>query len=289
MRPQFSIVTPSFRQLDWLKLCAASIADQQGVGVEHIVQDAGTGPEMEAWAAGWKEQCGKRAGDFTFQLAMEKDEGMYDAVNRGLRRATGEVLAYLNCDEQYLPGVLAKVGSYFKRNPAIDVAFGHTIVVDPRGAFLSYRKAILPQKIHTWVSKNLATLTCSTFFRREVIHERGLLFNPWRCAIGDGEWVMQLIDEGVPMGILPLWTSTFLDHGANLMLSERSVREQRQLVASAPALARALRPAVIAHYRLRKWWHGAYRQAPFDYSIYTRASPRERVNFHVAKPSFRWR
>ena len=35
---------------------------------------------------------------------VEKDQGMYDAVNRGLRRATGEMLAYLNCDEQYLPG-----------------------------------------------------------------------------------------------------------------------------------------------------------------------------------------
>ena len=48
MRPQFSIITPSFRQLDWLKLCAASIADQTGATVEHIVQDAGTGPELEA-------------------------------------------------------------------------------------------------------------------------------------------------------------------------------------------------------------------------------------------------
>ena len=114
MRPQFSIITPSFRQLDWLKLCAASIADQAGVRVEHIVQDAGTGPELEAWAAGQQ----------TLTLHVEKDRGMYDAVNRGLRRATGQILAYLNCDEQYLPGTLAAVADYFSRHPEVDVVFG---------------------------------------------------------------------------------------------------------------------------------------------------------------------
>ena len=44
---------------------------------------------------------------------IEKDQGMYDAVNRGFRRSNGEVLAYLNCDEQYLPGALKAVGDYF--------------------------------------------------------------------------------------------------------------------------------------------------------------------------------
>ena len=67
---------------DWLKLCAASIADQQGVTFEHIVQDAGTGPELEAWAAGRP----------FLKLYVEKDAGMYDAVNRGLERAIGCVL-----------------------------------------------------------------------------------------------------------------------------------------------------------------------------------------------------
>ena len=40
---------------------------------------------------------------------IEKDGGMYDAVNRGYRRAQGDILAYLNCDEQYLPGALKTV------------------------------------------------------------------------------------------------------------------------------------------------------------------------------------
>ena len=48
---------------------------------------------------------------------IEKDGGMYDAVNRGYRRATGDILAYLNCDEQYLPGALAAVEKFFAAHP----------------------------------------------------------------------------------------------------------------------------------------------------------------------------
>jgi glycosyltransferase involved in cell wall biosynthesis len=298
MRPKLSIITPSFRQLSWLKLAAASVADQQGVTIEHIVQDAGTGPELEAWAAEWREECRKRAyhpvggeqsddAGCDYRLFVENDTGMYDAINRGLQRASGEIAAYLNCDEQYLPGALAAVGKYFDENPEVDVAFAHALVTDAQGRCLCLRKAILPGKIHTWVSGNLAILTCAMFFRRTAILERGLLFNPNQCAIGDGEWIMRLIDVGVPMGILRRITSTFLDHGSNLMLSDRAVREQRQLIASAPRWARALRPLVLAHYRLRKLLHGAYRQAPFDYSVYL--DPVARTCFHVAKPSFRWK
>ena len=277
-RSQISIITPSFRQLDWLKHCAASIADQDGITHEHLVQDAGTGPELEAWAA---TQPG-------LQLLVEKDRGMYDAINRGLRRATGDLLAYLNCDEQYLPGALAEVVKYFAENPGVDVVFAHALVIGVKGECRCVRKAIPPQKTHTLVSGNLSILTCATFFRRKVIEERGLFFNAERCAIGDGEWVMSLLDAGVPMGILPRITSTFLDHGGNMMLSERALREQSALIASAPAWARALRSVILAHFRLRKILYGAYRQQPFDYAIYTDESQEKRVTFHVENPSFRW-
>ena len=98
-----SIVTPSFRQLDWLRLALASVADQQGVEVEHIVQDGGSEAETLA----------PMAANPIVRLFSEPDDGMYDAINRGLRRTRGEICGYLNCDEQYLPGTLAKVTEIF--------------------------------------------------------------------------------------------------------------------------------------------------------------------------------
>jgi len=96
---QFSIVTPSFRNSTWLKLCIASVADQQGVELEHIVQDSCSDDGTQDWLPR----------DPRVKAFIEKDAGMYDAVNRGFRRAAGDILAYLNCDEQYLPGGLATI------------------------------------------------------------------------------------------------------------------------------------------------------------------------------------
>src|SRR5262245_9541807 len=108
---KFSICTPSFRQFEWLKLCSASVQDQEMVEVEHIIQDAGTEPALESWAAGLSRT----------RLYVEEDAGMFDAINRGWRRATGDYVAQLNCDEQYLPGALRMVGNFFERHPGVDV------------------------------------------------------------------------------------------------------------------------------------------------------------------------
>ena len=104
---KLSIVTPSFRHSDWLRLCVASVADQAGVEVEHIVQDAQSDDGTQEWLAQ----------DRRVRAYFEKDQGMYDAINRGWRRATGEILAYLNCDEQYLPGGLRAVEEFFRQQP----------------------------------------------------------------------------------------------------------------------------------------------------------------------------
>jgi glycosyltransferase involved in cell wall biosynthesis len=79
----FSIITPSFRNSAWLKLCAAAAADQQGVELEHIVQDSCSDDSTQDWLPQ----------DSRVKAFVEKDQGMYDAVNRGFRRVTGEILA----------------------------------------------------------------------------------------------------------------------------------------------------------------------------------------------------
>ncbi len=132
---RFSVVTPSFRQSQWLKMCVASVADQ-GVQAEHIVQDACSDDGTLDWLLT----------DPRVKAYAEKDHGMYDAVNRGLRRASGDILSYLNCDERSLPGTLAAVNAYFARHPEVEVVFGNCVIVDARGEFICYRKVQKPTK-----------------------------------------------------------------------------------------------------------------------------------------------
>jgi glycosyltransferase involved in cell wall biosynthesis len=274
---RFSIVTASFRNSEWLKLCVASVADQ-GLPLEHIVQDAGSDDGTLDWLTG----------DKRVKAFVERDAGMYDAMNRGLRRASGEILACLNCDEQYLPGALSAVSEFFDRHPEVDVAFGDFVVVDRAGGYLFHRKVQTPLKYHTWVS-HLQTFTCATFFRRKLIQEHGLFFDPAFRVVGDGEWMLRLLRRRTRMAVMRRFTSAFTMTGANMSASENARREARDLAQSAPGWVRRLKWIFIMQHRLRRLAGGIYFQKPFSYALFTQASPGQRVNHEVNRPVFRWR
>jgi glycosyltransferase involved in cell wall biosynthesis len=273
---RFSIITPSFRNSDWLKLCIASVADQW-VAVEHIVQDAGSDDGTLDWLLQ----------DARVKAFVEKDSGMYDAVNRGLRRARGKILAYLNCDEQYLPGTLAAVGDFFDEHPEVDVVFGDFIGVDARGDYLFHRKVMTPLTYHTWVS-HLQTFTCATFFRSKLIAEQQHFFNPRRRHVGDGEWILGLLQRKTRMAVLRRFTSIFAMTGANLSATQEARQEIQDLYNSAPSWVRRLKPVFILHHRLRRFAGGIYFQKPFSYELYTPGSPQKRVVHQVLRPNFKW-
>lgn len=275
---RISVITPSFRNSERLKLCIASVADQEGVEVEHIVQDAGSDDGTLDWLSS----------DPRVQVYVEKDTGMYDAINRGLRKASGEILAYLNCDEQYLPGALKKVADFFATHPSVDVVFADAIIVDGGGEYICHRKVILPSKYHTMLC-HLGTLTCATFFRRRLIDDDELFFDPsWR-TLGDAKWVLQLLEKEIPGTVLRDFTSTFTDDGENLSLKPEATREKKAFFESAPSWARALAPFFVVQHRLRRLMKGIYFQKPFAYSLYTAASPNKRVVHTVQRPTFLWR
>lgn len=272
----FSIVTPSFRNSEWLKLCVASVADQ-AIEHEHIVQDSCSDDGTQEWLPR----------DSRVNAFIEKDRGMYDAVNRGFRRAQGKYLAYINCDEQYLPGALPKVAAFMDRHPEFDVVVADAVVVADDGSYRCDRKAITPQKAHTMVGGSMSFLTCSTFLRRSII-DRGLFFDDsWR-DVGDGDWAVKLIANRVRMGVFREFTTVFTDTGANMNLLPNAQREKELFYRMAPWWARWFRPAVMIHFRWRRLIGGAYATAPYSYSIYTKNSTTQRRTFHVPTPTFRW-
>lgn len=282
---KISVVTPSFRQLEWLQLCIASIADQGGVEVEHIVQDAGT-PGFGEFVREMEKRWPNRPG-YSRHMVSEPDEGMYDAVNRGLLKAKGEVLAYLNCDEQYLAGTLDRVVQWFDKNSKPEVLFGDAIVVDSAGGYLCSRRAMVPQPLHTLTSGNLSIFTSSTFFRR-TLRDRGFLFEKkWR-VVGDAVWAVRLRRSGICCRAWGEAMAAFTETGANLSRPETAHQEQQTLYRSAPAWARWLAPLLLGIYRGRRWWAGAYRGHRVQYSIYTPKSPARRVEFGPFRSIARW-
>ena len=275
---KISIITPSFRNSQWLKLCIASVADQRGAGVEveHIVQDAGSDDGTLDWVCD----------DPRVTAYVEKDSGMYDAINRGFRRATGDVLAWLNCDEQYLPGALEAVRDYFKANPKIDVLIADAVVTDAEGNYICHRYGLKPLASHLW--HRFPVLSCSLFVRRGVVADLGIFLDTrWR-VLGDLFWVMEMVRRGLRFGVLRQFLSTFADTGENLALSPVAKREQPLKTEMTPQAIRLARPPILLLHKLRLLLSGVYWQKPFEYALYTLASPGARVAHHVARPCGRW-
>jgi glycosyltransferase involved in cell wall biosynthesis len=273
---KISIVTPSYRQLPWLKLCVASIADQQGVDFEHIIQDAQSGPELEEWVRTHSKS----------RLYVEPDTGMYDAISRGFDRASGDIVCWLNCDEQYLEGTLARVARFFEAHPEIDILFGDAILVGDRGELLSYRLMVPPNLRHIRVA-HLGVLSCATFVRRSVLERGYRLDTRWKM-IADAVWVADLLRAGIPMAVINEPLSVFTLTGQNLGQTARAAVEAKHWQEKTASSEHRLRPWLVLGHRLKKLFRGAYRTRSVAIQIYTQASPQKRVRLEAHRLGFRW-
>jgi hypothetical protein len=240
------------------------VADQEGVEVEHIVQDGGT-KGFADFAKQMDQQWPNRNG-YQRIMVSEQDGGMYDAINRGLKRAEGKVCAYLNCDEQYLPGVLSMIWASFQNNPSVDVVLGDVIIVGKDGEAICHRKMVKPGLAHTWTC-HFGALTAGIFFREKLVNE-GLLFDTSYRVASDAEWFVRVLQSGKKVQPLRKTTSTFMESGENLGLSSAAKEERARLDASAPPYFRALRPVWVLVHRVRRLWSGAHRSEDVSYGIY---------------------
>jgi glycosyltransferase involved in cell wall biosynthesis len=288
----FTIITPSFKQLDYLGCCIASVADQEGVTVEHIVQDAGS-PGIEEFAEKVSERLlGKYGGvrvsrlqsfellhirtpqGYTLRIFKEPDEGMYDAINKGLRKGMGGIRAYLNCDEQYLPGALGVVQGFLRRCSNVEVVLGDVIIVATDGNAVCHRKMVKPGLAHTWTC-HFGALTAGIFFREKLVNE-GLLFDTSYRVASDAEWFVRVLQSGKKVQPLRWTTSTFMERGENLGLSSAAKEERGRLDNSAPLYFKVLRPVWVLVHRVRRLWSGAHRSEDVAYEIYlTKKSERK--------------
>ena len=159
----FSIATPTLNSPDKLERRAGSVRGQNRVTLEHLVQSAQSSDGTPAWLS---EQSGLLA-------VSEKDRGMYDAIHRAWTRSQGEILSWLNSEEQYRLGTLTNVQAFFDAHPQVDVVFGDHIVADLQGRPVALRREIPFRRIYA-TNSFINTASCSRFFRCS-LRDQGLL------------------------------------------------------------------------------------------------------------------
>jgi glycosyltransferase involved in cell wall biosynthesis/regulator of replication initiation timing len=122
--PLISISTPSYQQAHFLERTLKSVLDQDYPRIEYHVRDGGSVDgsvellkQYESRLASW---------------ASEKDSGAASAINRGFASSTGEIMAWINSDDLFVPGAFRHVADYFAKHPEVDAVYGHRYIIDER-------------------------------------------------------------------------------------------------------------------------------------------------------------
>ena len=130
---KLSIITPSFNQSEYLEQTIKSVINQNGnFEIEYIVMDGGSSDNSVKILKKY-EKILKNNKKITFIWKSEKDKGQSDAINKGLKLSTGDVLSYINSDDVYSPNSFKKIISFFNKNKNIGFVYGKCSIINEKG------------------------------------------------------------------------------------------------------------------------------------------------------------
>jgi glycosyltransferase involved in cell wall biosynthesis len=176
--PKVSIITPSYNRGHLIEDTIRSVLNQTYTKIEYIVVDGMSTDNTVEILEKYREKG-------VLRYISEKDEGMYYAINKGIRMAHGNIIAYLNSDDRYFPWTVQKAVEVFQKYNEVDMIFGDSYVIDVStnrthmNIYASYKKYWLP----------LGGVICqpTVFLRRGVFDEVGF-FNTGFRYLADCEF-----------------------------------------------------------------------------------------------------
>lgn len=243
--PLVTIVTPSFNQATFLEKTIRSVLEQGYPKLEYMVVDGGS-------TDGSLEIIKRYAQQLSWWVS-EKDRGQSDAINKGLARANGEIVAWLNSDDFYLPGAVSSAVTALQEHPDWGLVYGDMLAVDGEGALLNI------QRFGDWELDDLLCFRIlgqpSVFLRKSVLDRAGILDTRFHYLLDHHLWIRMAMLA--PIGhVSQFWSAARFHAGA------KNVARASEFGEDAYAIVRWIQtqPELFNHFeRLeRKIWAGAH-------------------------------
>ncbi|VAV85789.1 Glycosyl transferase, family 2 [hydrothermal vent metagenome] len=206
-RPLVSVITPSYNQGAFIRETIESVHSQNYPRIEHIIFDGGSTDDSIDIIKEYEDKL---------SWTSEKDQGQSDAINKGFRKATGDIVAWLNSDDTYLDDALNKAVTFLEQNPDVMMVYGKGYTID--------KDSRITGECHTepFNMKRLESFNFiyqpSVFIRREVFEEIGFLDESLHYSMDLDLWIR--VAKKFKIAYLPEFLSTYRLHGDSKTMSQ---------------------------------------------------------------------
>lgn len=223
LHPKFSIITVTYQAGKVLEDTIQSVIFQTYRNVEYIIVDGGS---MDNTL-----DIVKKYQDRISIVVSEPDKGLYDAMNKGIRLATGDYVCFLNAgDELHENETLQRMVHTLKNQELPDVIYGETAIVDGEGHFLHMRRLQAPEVLH-WKSFKQGMLVChqAFFARRELA-----LAHPYDLQYrfsADFDWCIRIMKDAKSIHNTHLTLIDYLNEGMTTRNHKASLKERFRIMA----------------------------------------------------------
>jgi glycosyltransferase involved in cell wall biosynthesis len=179
VHPLVSIITPSYNQASFLEKTIRSVLGQDYPEIEYIVVDgASTDGSVEII---------ERYQDKLAWWISEKDAGQAEAINKGFRRARGEILAWLNSDDIYAPGAVGRAVEILQKRPEVFLVFGNAVSIDETGR--PFNDQVFGHRDFEDLAAFKIICQPTVFFRKEALDKAGFLDPTYHLLLDHHLWL----------------------------------------------------------------------------------------------------
>ena len=221
MKPKFSIITVTFNAASVIEPTLASVAEQSYRNFEYLLIDGGSTDDTVAKA--------KASGIKFAHIVSERDKGLYDAMNKGIKLAKGDYLCFLNAgDAFHSPDTLEKiVAAIPDGNSLPDILYGETAEVDENRCFVRMRRLQAPDKLH-WTSFKQGMMVCHQAFyaRRDLVPLYDLKYR----LSADVDWCIKIMKRSENMVNVGFTVVDYLQNGLSLQNHRASLIERFKIM-----------------------------------------------------------